>query len=653
MTQDMISLGFDQIVSQLQEQAVSKAARTALEGTAPYMSEGLCRARMEETTAARRVMENAGTPPLTETEETETGLTGALQGGMLLPAQLACAARFCGSVRRLRRYLIGAQAFSAGIASWHAELPDLDSLEEEIDRSIREDTVLDEASPALRNLRRQREHTEQGIRDRLNQLILRHKKELADSYITQRGGAWVLPVQKRFQSQFPGRVVDASGKGATVFMEPSAVQTLRQTLDQLLIDIDMEERRVLWALSDRVAAEAEPLRRAIRVMTDLDALFARAKLSLAMDARPAEITAERRFCLRGARHPLLNREACVPLDLEMALPDAGIAVTGPNTGGKTVCLKTVGLLTLMAQSGLHIPCTEGTVIGMMDRVLCDIGDSQSISQNLSTFSGHMTNVIRILGECSRDSLVLLDELGSGTDPAEGTGLAAAILEELARRGCFFMVTTHDPQIKQWAEQTPRVIPGRMAFDRATLKPLYRLELGRSGESCAIEIARRLGMDGGLLERARQVADGGVGTAAKEPRRPMRVPATRLQRLQQKTEGHFERFAMGDSVLLLPDRKNAIVYQPADDEGNVVIQLQGQKLTVRHNRLKLLVPASELYPPDYDFSIIFDTVANRKAAHTMARKFDPNAVIVHSEGRPAEQNERIENNNDSDVKRPLS
>ena len=631
MTQDMITLGFDLIIEQLQNQAVSQAARRKLAETEPILHEGLCRARMEETTAALYVMENAGTPPISETDGTEASLIQAAQGGMLLPSQLCSVARFCATIQRLRRYLQNAQAWSAGIASWHTELPDLTGLEDDIERSVREDTVLDDASPALRNLRRQREFTEQSIREKLNQILFHHKKELADSYITQRNGIYVIPVQKKFQSTFPGHAVDTSAKGGTVFMEPSAVQSLRQDLEALLIDIDTEERRILWELSDRVAAEETPLTDAIRVMTDLDVLFARAKLSMEMKARPAELTAERRIRLVDARHPLLDPESCVPLNLDLSLPDSGIAVTGPNTGGKTVCLKTVGLLTLMAQSGLHIPCGEGTVIGLMDRVLCDIGDSQSISQNLSTFSGHMTNVIRILEECSRDSLVLLDELGSGTDPAEGSGLAAAILEELLRRGCFFLVTTHDPQIKQWAEQTEHVISARMAFDRESLMPLYRLELGKSGKSCAIEIARRLGMHENLLARARQVADHGPDSPSLPVQKPMRIPSGRLQRLREKTEGSFERFTMGDSVLLLPDKKKAVVYQPADDEGNVIIQLQGQKITVRHNRLKLLVPASQLYPPDYDFSIIFDTVVNRKAAHTMDRKFDRDAVIIHKEG----------------------
>ena len=634
MTQDMITLDFDRIIERLQAHAVSPLARKLLAETAPIMNEGLCRARMEETTAALRVLKNAGAPPLAEMESMEKSLNEALQGGMLLPEQLSGAARFCVTVRRMRRYLQGAQLFSAGIASWQAELPDLSALEEEIDNCVREDAILDDASPALRGLRRQRERAEQEIREKLNQVLLHQKQKLADSYITQRNGAYVLPVQKKYQSAFPGRVVDASAKGNTVFMEPAAVQALRQALEGILIDIDTEERRILWTLSDRVANEEPALRAAIRVMTELDALFARAKLSAEMDARPVEVTGERRLSLKQARHPLLDPAACVPLDLELALPDTGIAVTGPNTGGKTVCLKTVGLLTLMAQSGLHIPCGEGTVIGMMDRVLCDIGDSQSITQNLSTFSGHMTNVIRILEACSRDSLVLLDELGSGTDPAEGSGLAAAILEELLRRGCFFLVTTHDPQIKQWAEETEGVVSARMAFDQQSLMPLYRLELGMSGESCAIEIARRLGMDEGLLARARQAADHGPGAKTESPRRrPMRVPASRLTRLETKKEGGFERFTMGDSVQLLPEKKTAIVYRGADDDGNVVIQLQGQKMTVRHNRLRLLVPAAQLYPPDYDFSIIFDTVANRKAAHTISRKHDPDAVVVLREGKP--------------------
>lgn len=633
MTQDMQTLGFFQIIEQLMEHAVSEEGRTRLSALAPSLNESVCRARMEETTAARAVLEGAGNPPLAEMSGLEASLTQALQGGMLLPEQLTSASRFAGTVRRLRRYLEGAAAYNAGIASWQTELPDLTPLSDAIDGAVRDDAILDDASPALRDIRRRIERTEQSIHDKLNQVIMHHKNELADNFITQRGGRFVVPVQRRYQNSFPGRAVEASARGTTVFMEPGAVASLQRELDGLLIDAADEEHRVLWTLTGLVAESESDLHRAIRVMTDLDVIFARAKLSAAMHARPVPLTAERRIRLVEARHPLLDPEKCVPLDLELSAPDQAIAVTGPNTGGKTVCLKTVGLLTLMAQSGLHIPCGDGSEIALADGVYCDIGDSQSISQNLSTFSGHMNNIIRILSECSRDSLVLLDEPGSGTDPAEGTGLATAVLEELMRRRCFFVVTTHDPQIKQWAEQTEHVVAARMAFDRQSLCPLYRLELGRSGESCAIEIARRLGMPPHLLKRARDVSFNGPSAPDEvRPQKERHDPASRLIRTPVHGGGAVTRFTTGDSVEYLPDHKTAIVYRPADEDGNVIIQYRGQKVTVRYNRLKLLVPASELYPPDYDFSIIFDTVANRKAAHQLERKFDPDAVIIHSEGR---------------------
>ena len=282
----------------------------------------------------------------------------------------------------------------------------------------------------------------------------------------------------------------------------------------------------------------------------------------------------------------------------------------------------------MAQCGLHVPCGEDSYFAMQDGFWCDIGDSQDISQNLSTFSGHITNVIGILNGASRDSLVLLDELGSGTDPAEGMGIAVAVLEELRRRGCMFLVTTHYPQVKSYAEEAQGVQTARMAFDRESLRPLYRLELGKSGESCALYIAERLGLPPQLLRRAhREVYGGEENGAAREER--MRVPKSRLVRTAPLRQGPdpSEKFSMGDSVELLATGETGIVYRPADDLGDVVVQIKGTKRRIRHNRLRLRVPAAELYPPDYDFSIIFDTVENRKARHTMERKFDPDAVIT--------------------------
>lgn len=627
MNPNYITLEFPRIIAMLQDLAVSQSARDELATLTPSLEEAVCLSRMEATTAARRVLDAAGSPPLAVMENLDAILQEATQGGMLSPEQLTGAAGFAVSCRRMEAYLSGVAAQSAGIAAYRMELPDLTDLCRSIEAAVREDRLLDEASTTLRGLRRQRENLEAEMRDKLNRLLQSRRPYLTDSYITTRAGRYVLPVQKKFQNAFGGTVVDASAKGTTVFMEPASIAPLRQELEAVLLLIDQEERRILYALSDQVAAAEEPIRRGMRLMAELDALFAKAKLSQQMDARPAAVTPEPHMLLRGARHPLLDREKAVPLDFVMEGETTGVVITGPNTGGKTVCVKTVGLLCLMAQCGLHIPCREA-VIPLRDAFLCDMGDSQSISQSLSTFSGHMTNVIAMLARASRDSLVLLDELGSGTDPAEGMGIAIAVLEELKRRRCLFLVTTHYPQVKTWAERTPGIMAARMAFDKASLAPLYRLELGKSGESCALDIAKRLGLPESLLAAARQAAYG----EASAPCPPLAAPHSQLKRRSAKAAPAVPVFSMGDSVSILPEGLKGIVYRPADEQGNLIVQVQGEKLTLRHTRVRLLVPASELYPPDYDFSIIFDTVENRKAAHQMSRKFDPDAVIIHKEGK---------------------
>jgi dsDNA-specific endonuclease/ATPase MutS2 len=287
----------------------------------------------------------------------------------------------------------------------------------------------------------------------------------------------------------------------------------------------------------------------------------------------------------------------------------------------------------MAQCGLHIPCEEGSYIAMQDNYWCDIGDSQNISQNLSTFSGHMTNIIHILENASNDSLVLLDELGSGTDPAEGMGIAVAVLEELRQRNCMFLVTTHYAQVKTYAEQSGGVESARMAFDRENLRPLYKLEMGMSGESCALHIAKRLGLAPHLLERAHHEVYGSKMNDETAKQTTMKAPKSNLIRtkIEKAITDLSEKFSMGDSVTVLTTGETGIVYRPANEQGDVIVQIKGIKQAVKHNRIKLKVSVSELYPPDYDFSIVFDTAENRKARHKMGKKHDPSVSIVYDEG----------------------
>jgi dsDNA-specific endonuclease/ATPase MutS2 len=292
----------------------------------------------------------------------------------------------------------------------------------------------------------------------------------------------------------------------------------------------------------------------------------------------------------------------------------------------------------MGQSGLHIPAENGTRLCMHNAVLCDIGDGQSITQNLSTFSAHMSNILAILENTTRESLVLLDELGSGTDPMEGMGMAVAILDALKEKGCMFVATTHYPEVKEYAYATPGLKNARMAFDRETLSPLYRLEMGEAGESCALYIVKRLGFPDAMIERARQAA---YSTKAEEMKAPvpkskamdLSGPAAVMPHIQKIEEpkpvsAHAAKFQLGDSVLVYPGREIGLVYAPADDMGLIGVQIKGIKQRVPHKRLKLHVAAESMYPENYDFSIVFDSVENRKARHQMGKRNRPDLVIQY-------------------------
>ena len=627
-----LALEFNAIIEKIKEHALSEKAKNTLDLLSPSLSEEICMRKMAETTSARRLLDSLGSPPLALMQNLEEMITLAEAGSMLIPEQLEKVAIFIEACKRMSIYLARGEDANEAVAVYGRSIENLQELRTEIQQCISGERLHDEASSALKNIRRKKEHTDAQIKEKLSQVLKSRKQYLTDGYYTIRQGHYVLPVQRKFQAQFGGTVIEMSGKGVTVFMEPAAIAKLQAEFSALALEEDAEERRILYTLSAAVAEYAPSIRRNMEAMEILDVLFAKAKLSAAMKAVPVEIGGARHLDIRQGRHPLLAADDCVPLDFCMDEEAPGVVITGPNTGGKTVAVKTVGLLSLMAQCGLHIPCAEGSYIAMQDGYWCDIGDSQDISQNLSTFSGHITNVIDILENASCDSLVLLDELGSGTDPAEGMGIAVAVLEELRQRRCMFLVTTHYPQVKTYAQKTSGMQSARMTFDRESLSPLYKLEMGKAGESCALNIAQRLGLAAHLLQRARYEVYGESEATAAPRETAMKAPKSRLKRREPEKEpaNVCGKFAQGDSVAVLPNEETGIVYQAADQNGDVIVQVKGVKRTVKHTRLRLLVSASELYPPNYDFSIIFDTVENRKARHKMGKRHDPNLNITYME-----------------------
>ncbi|MBE5968029.1 MAG: DNA mismatch repair protein MutS [Lachnospiraceae bacterium] len=645
MNKSMTALEFDKILAMLSDYAVSDSAKEKLLGLRPYLSETEVKAKTSDTTEAKEILERIGTPPFATMKDLNKYLKLSDTGSMLTPEQLTEINAFITACRRMQSFLTRAQSLELNIASYGDSFHVLSELHEAIEISIRNYAVDDAASRELKTIRREIASIHAEIKGKLENLLRSRKEWFTENYVSIRNNRFVLPVKKEYKNRMGGSVLDISASGSTYFIEPHSVAKLKEELSLLEIAENNEERKILYQLTALVNMYQYPLQINMEAMETLDFIFAKAKLSLSMKAIPAEIHMDRRITIAKGRHPLLDASVCVPLDFAMEVGIHGIVITGPNTGGKTVALKTVGLLQLMAQSGLHIPC-EGAVLTMHNTVLCDIGDGQSITENLSTFSSHITNIINILSQSDRDSLILLDELGSGTDPAEGMGIAIAILEELKQKDCLFVATTHYPEVKDYADQTEGMRNARMTFDKESLKPLYRLEIGEAGESCALSIAKRLGLPDHMLERAYQEAYGrkkhhaeqSIPNASFADMSPQDSPGTKpphsaLPRLVKEevvkpANTRSQRFHVGDSVIVYPQKKIGIVYRTANEKGEVGVQIQKKKEMINHKRLKLKVSASKMYPEDYDFSIIFDSVANRKARHKMKKAHQPDLTIVY-------------------------
>mgnify|MGYP000448811612 CR=1 FL=1 len=391
-----------------------------------------------------------------------------------------------------------------------AALEPLTPLSTEIRRCIlSEDEISDDASSTLRQIRRSIKATNDRIHTQLSSLVAGSARNyLQDSVITMRDGRYCIPVKAEYKGQVPGMIHDQSATGSTLFIEPMAVVKLNNDIRELELKEQKEIEVILASLSQQVAAELEAIHADLSIMVQLDFIFARAALAMDMNASEPVFNTEGRIRLRQARHPLIDKKKAVPIDIRLGDDFDLLVVTGPNTGGKTVSLKTVGLLTMMGQSGLHIPALDRSELALFREVYADIGDEQSIEQSLSTFSSHMTNVVSFLKSADQDSLVLFDELGAGTDPTEGAALAISVLENLKSWGAYTIATTHYNELKKYALSTEGVENGSMEFDVATLSPTYRLLTGIPGKSNAFEIARKLGLSESLIERAQQLLERG-------------------------------------------------------------------------------------------------------------------------------------------------
>ena len=499
-------LEYDKIRQMLEKFATSEPGREICRNILPEVEIETINHLLDETTAARERIRHKGKPSFSKVTNLDRILDSLENGGTLSIGDLLKIYDLLDAASKAKDY--GCREISEEekdlLDSRFNQLSPLKKIQEEIKRCIRNDNDLfDTASQGLEKIRKKMKNTEDSIQGQLRTLVSgKYRPYLSDTFISQRNGAYCLAVKYACRNKVSGTVQAQSGTGGTVFIEPTSVAKASAELQDLQYQERIEIAVILGELSDMVKAQLKYVRKNYAILTTLDFIFAKAGFSESYNGTAPTFNTKKYIKLNRARHPLLDPERVVPTTLELGGEYDMLVITGPNTGGKTLTMKTVGVMTLMGQSGLHIPAAEGSELSVFKEVFADIGDEQSIAQSLSTFSAHMTNIIRILGLADKDSLVLIDELGSGTDPAEGAALAVAILSRLHKGGIRTLATTHYVQIKAFALSTAGVQNACCEFDVETLSPTYRLMIGAIGESNAFAISKRLGLEDALIDDAK-------------------------------------------------------------------------------------------------------------------------------------------------------
>ncbi|MBM7867619.1 hypothetical protein GTO89_13320 [Heliobacterium gestii] len=683
----MQMLEFDKIKERIKEFALSDQAKAMIDNLTPAGEQKTVERWLQETTEARDILHRRSGVPLHALTDMGKILDKPEKGYVLTAQELAALHGFLRDGNKLKKVMQELRHTAPMVSAYALSIHELTGVMERIEQSIVHEQVDDQASAELAKIRRRIAATEGRLKGRLESILKspETRKYLQEALVTVRNGRHVIPVRSEWRHCVRGMVLDSSASGSTVFVEPEGIRPIQEEIALLRAQEEQEVFRILAELSALVAACQQELSVNMEVMAQYDFAFAKARYSRSIDGVGVQVNREGIIRLTGARHPLIGR-AAVPLDFSIGEDYRALVITGPNTGGKTVALKTVGLLTVMAQSGLHVPADPGSSVALFRNILVDIGDGQSIEQSLSTFSSHICNIIDIVADTSPDSLVILDELGAGTDPSEGMGLAIALLEEIYRKGATIVATTHYSEIKEFSASQPGFKNGCMAFDIDTLQPLYRLTIGRPGESNALRIALRLGLDRRIVERAHEVtykekqaypeqwgrdgkgsegSDGGregenIFSARnerfeKDEKRELqhldgvddaviqeRVPAenTAQEPIQKPTPNAAPKepsksvngkakttFQLGDAVYISTLDGMGIVCELVNHRGEVGVMYKKKKIMINHKRLSLRIEAAHLYPENYDMDIVFESKEDRKKRHLMSRKYVEGVTIV--------------------------
>ncbi|MFA4132148.1 MULTISPECIES: DNA mismatch repair protein MutS [unclassified Brevibacillus] len=649
-------LEYDKIKEKVMEYALSYAGKKHVEQMMPIDSAKVVRSKLDETAEAKNILQNGASVPIPALEGMEKILALLGTGYVFGVNDFTNLYLFLTSCSQLMKYMATKAQLAPRVSTYAASMYDSTKLRNEIEQCIRHGQVVDSASKDLLKVRKRIVVFEERLKRQLDSIVNKYRSIMQENVISTRNGRYVIPIKKEHRKQVAGSVLDESASGQTVYMEPTEISTVQFELTALKAEEEREVTKVLMQLSAFAEEYTHELTVNVETVGMYDFLFAKAKYALAIGGANVELNEKGILDVKEARHPLLGPKM-VPLHMKIGREYKSLIITGPNTGGKTLTLKTIGLLTMMVQSGLLVPVQEGSHFSIFRNIAVDIGDGQSIEQALSTFSAHIHNVLEILKITDASTLVLIDEMATGTDPGEGVALSIAILEELHRRGATVIVNTHFNEIKNFASATAGFQNARMEFDEETLQPLYRLRIGEAGQSYAFLIALKLGIPSEMIQRSREITRNGFMTTTTTMERleqyqdvkqevdeaPSYVETRVIEKSEEvEVEVEEERreelpqeisenagtpaspkrdkpFAVGDCVFISYLGRIGIVFSAEDSKGIVGVMIQNQKYKINKKRLVLHIEGKELYPADYDMDIVFETKENRKKRKMMSRK----------------------------------
>lgn len=591
---------------------VSGLGKALIDKLEPTDNMKIVEQRLEETSEGRRLLDASYHIPLEGIFDVVPLIEKIDKGASLDPNELVMISNFLRGCRKVKLFIKDKEGYAKTLSSYGENITDLSYIEEEINNSIKGSTVDSNASKELKKIRRHIDICEGKIKERLEKFLKNsaNREYIQESFISQRNGRYTIPIKAAFKNQVQGTIIETSAKGLTVFIEPNVITKYTTELATLRIEESIEEYRILSAITEMIYERIRDLKINIEVISEYDMIWAKAKYSREINGIKPKINNHGYIKIIKGKYPLIKDG--VPLDFEIGEDYRSLIITGPNAGGKTVVLKTVGLLTLATQSGFHIGAKEGTEISLFNKIFVDIGDDQSVENALSTFSSHVKNLAQILKESNKSTLLLFDEIGSGTEPNEGAALAIAILEECYHKGCITVASTHYGEIKNFSKEHPDFENAAMEFKKDTLEPLYKLSIGKSGDSNAVYISKKMGIDDNIIEKARKYID------SKEYNYDLVKESKISKKKIQNSTSEYNLYSIGDKVKLLDNNKEAIVYKEINELNNITVLCDGEFIEVNYKRLKLEIKAEDLYPAGYDLNQLFVSFKERKLERDIER-----------------------------------